>query len=118
MTLDQLGSRAAGKLAPYAISGEGSSFAGRRSPSTSEDQATSDEEMAHAKRFEDGEYVDNDDEEAAATEVPGIISEEEAGASWRRKEVAAVRQVRAFKPAQKEAAVCCVKIQRVILDDD
>jgi hypothetical protein len=68
---------AAGKLAPYALTrGESSCSRHCRSLSPSEDKATSNEEEAPpTKRFKDGDYVNNNEEEVAH-----IVTEAEATA--------------------------------------
>jgi hypothetical protein len=58
-------SEAARNLTTYSLSDERSSSSGHRrhSPSPSEDDSTSnEEEVPPAKRFGDGDYIDNDEE--------------------------------------------------------
>jgi hypothetical protein len=76
-----------------------------------------DEEEAPTKWFNNGDYVDNNEEEVPAIVAACIISEAKAATACRREEAAAC-QVSAFEAAQKEAAVPHVKIERVILEDD
>ncbi|KAK1697865.1 hypothetical protein QYE76_014562 [Lolium multiflorum] len=83
-----------------------------RSPSPLDNEARSGEEEAFAKHFVDGNFVDNNDEEAAATEATRIVSEAEAAAVWRHDK-ADLCQVRAYKAAQKKATVLCAKIERL-----
>jgi hypothetical protein len=59
---------------------------------------------AHTVR-NSADYVLNNKEEVTAIQQVTVISKAEACARFRREEAEAVRQVRAYEAAQKEAAV-------------
>jgi hypothetical protein len=62
------------------------------------------------------DYVLNDEEEATTIQQVAIISEVEARARFCREEADAIRQVRVYEAAQREATVRRVKKETVDLD--
>jgi hypothetical protein len=110
-----------GKLARFANQGEGSS-SGQSSRAPRLPVAASSEEddlvPARSPTFSAGDYVHGSDEEEAVMAQTFAISEAEARARFRREEADAVRQVREYEAARREARVRKVKLEIVELDKD
>jgi hypothetical protein len=110
------------KLARYANSGEGfsSGASGRALASPVADSSDEkEEEVAPAHTIlHSADYILNNEEEATVIQLDVVISESEAGARFRREEAEAVRAVRAYEAAQKEAVVRRVKQEVVDLDSE
>jgi hypothetical protein len=87
-----------GKLAHYGNAGEEYDLVPARSPTISA-----------------GDYVHGSDEEEAVLAQTKAISEAEARARFRREEADAVRQVREYEVARREARVCRRRVK--IFDD-
>jgi hypothetical protein len=65
-----------------------------------------------------GDYVHDSDEEEAVLAQAKAISDAEARQRFRREEADAVRQVREYEAARREARVRRVKLEIVELDKD
>nr|XP_051211619.1 uncharacterized protein LOC127329117 [Lolium perenne] len=129
-----------GKLAGYALRGEGSSSGGSRSPPSSESEEEDEESEEQDEVSEEEEeveeaemavvaqpattvmsaedYVHDDDEEEAVVAQVAAVSAAEARARWRREEADAVRQVQEYEAAGREERVCRIKLVIVELDDE
>lgn len=107
-----------GKLARYARSGEGSSSGSCRPPLPPvADSSSDDEDDAAPLRLSSGDFVHDSDEEEAVIHQVSVVSVAEARARFRREEADAVRQVRAYEAAQKEARVRRIKRELLELDE-
>jgi hypothetical protein len=73
---------------------------------------------ARSPTFSAGDYVHDSDEEEAVMAQTFAISEAEARARFHREEADAVRQVREYEAARREARVRKVKLEIVELDKD
>jgi hypothetical protein len=71
---------------------------------------------ARSPTLSTGDYVHGSDEEDAVMAQTIAISEAEARARFRREEADAVRQVREYEAARREARVRKVKLEIVELD--
>jgi hypothetical protein len=72
---------------------------------------------ARSPTFSAGDYVHGSDEEEAVLAQTKAVSAVEARARFRREEADAVRQVREYEAARREARVRRVKLEIVELDD-
>jgi hypothetical protein len=110
-----------GKLARFANQGEGSS-SGQSSCAPRLPVAASSEEddlvPARSPTFSAGDYVHNSDEEESVMAQTFAISAAEARERFRREEADAVRQVREYEAARREARVRQVNLEIVELDKD
>jgi hypothetical protein len=110
-----------GKLARYGPAGEGSS-SGQSSRAPRLPVAESEEEddlvPARSPTISAGDYVHGSDEEEAVLAQAKAISDAEARQRFRREEADAVRQVREYEAARREARVRRVKLEIVELDKD
>jgi hypothetical protein len=73
---------------------------------------------ARSPTFSAGDYVHGSDEEDAVLAQTKAISEAEARQRFRREEAEAVRLVREYEAARREARVRRVKLEIVELDAD